>query len=144
VIFRNATQTGLNELLVTLLESADLYRLLAEKAGEPELRDLFSELALRRYEAANRVEEFVRRAGGLPDVPDRDRETLEQLLAEAQGAVAPKRRVQLHHALQHEMRLVRAVADTRTLSLEDAVQQFLGELERETRVNLGQLEQLGA
>lgn len=89
-MFRSDAQVALNDLLVALRESADLYADDAELAdGAPELAALFETLARRRSELGEELAAQVRKSGDLPRLPDADRETLLRLGNRFRSRMAP-------------------------------------------------------
>lgn len=131
-MLRSTIEAGLNDLHVRLLESADLYGRLAGRHPDPSRAELFGELAARRRKRAERTESFIRRQGSLPDVPDTDWETLEELFTGAQQALGDDRAA-TDRVLEHENALAEAALRLLDEPVSGEVRQFLEELQLELR-----------
>jgi hypothetical protein len=127
-MLRSATEAALNDLHVRLVETADQYSLLSEKPQTTDAGVLFEELAGARRRAAEKTEFYIRRLGGMPDVPDKDWETLEQLFAEAKQALTPDSGALIGRALEHETQLSRSVDDLLGQPVDADTRGFLEEL----------------
>lgn len=55
-----------NDLIEVTIDSAEGYRLAAEKADQPTFRQMFAARAIERAELASRLQQFVRGLGGNP------------------------------------------------------------------------------
>lgn len=139
-MFRSATEAGLNDLHVRLLESADLYGHLAEKEAESPLADLLGALANRRRQEAGTIETFIRRQGALPDVPDTDWETLEGLVAGAHQAFGDNRST-IDWILEREKALAEAANSLLNEPVPGDLKRFLERFELEIRNSAKRLEQ---
>lgn len=79
-IIRNDTQVALNDLHVALQRSSDHYLDAAKFLQDEHASELCRRLAAEREQLISAVEQAVRESGELPSVPDKDRETGEELL----------------------------------------------------------------
>lgn len=78
-IFRTDGQVALNSLLVAAMETLDHYRDAVELV-EPNIGQLFGDIAKQRRALIHRLKDAVRASGDLPAVPDPDKEAGEMLL----------------------------------------------------------------
>lgn len=131
-MLRSTIEAGLNDLHVRLLESADLYGRLATRHPDRSRAELFGELAARRRKGAETTESFIRRLGSLPDVPDTDWETLEELLTGAQQALGDDRAATAR-MLEHENGLAEAALRLLEEPVSGEVKRFLEEFQLEIR-----------
>ncbi|SDK25090.1 hypothetical protein [Microbulbifer yueqingensis] len=88
-LIRDDRETALNDLHMAFRHSADNYRDAAEFLDDPEASERCLAIARGRDELAERVAEEIRALGELPSVPDRDRETGEQLLQRLEAMFSP-------------------------------------------------------
>lgn len=112
-LLRTDLQMALNDLHVTLLESADYYRDAAEfiAGGQNQsVSDLLDTLAEERYHLAGRVEAAIRETGDLPSVPDTDWETgsellhkLEAIMDDDKTAHIIAQRIETEQAVQEDL-----------------------------------------
>ncbi|HEY7885873.1 MAG TPA: hypothetical protein VIC08_13095 [Cellvibrionaceae bacterium] len=112
-LLRTDLQMALNDLHVTLLESADYFRDAAEFLGGGQNQsagNFLESLADERYQLAERIEAAIRDTGDLPSVPDTDRETgnelwqkLEALMDDDKTAHILAQRLEAEEAIQQEL-----------------------------------------
>lgn len=112
-LLRTDLQMALNDLHVTLLESADYYRNAAEflAGGQSQTAsNLLGTLADERYRLAGRVEAAIRETGDLPSVPDTDWETGSELLQKLEAIMDEDKtghiiaqRLEAEEALQQDL-----------------------------------------
>lgn len=80
-IIRTEKQTALQELLVNLQETADMFQDAADYVDEQPLSEQFESIAGERKGFVPRLEKLVRDNEDLPSAPDSERETAKKLLS---------------------------------------------------------------
>jgi uncharacterized protein (TIGR02284 family) len=80
MLLRNEEQMALNDVESPLVESAHHYETAAGKTHDSQLAQLFAELAQQRRQLAAELAAHIRALDDLPQYPDPDRETVEDLL----------------------------------------------------------------
>ncbi|OGB20549.1 MAG: hypothetical protein A3I66_05715 [Burkholderiales bacterium RIFCSPLOWO2_02_FULL_57_36] len=81
MLLRNEQQLALNQVETLCIESADRYEAAAGTADDPALARLFGDLARQRRQFAVELAGHIRALDDLPQQPDPDRETVDELLA---------------------------------------------------------------
>lgn len=118
-IIRNDTQVALNDLHVALKRSADHYRDAAEFLQDGEVSAFCKRAATERDQLADAVGKAIREHGELPSVPDRDRETGEQLLERLESLFsADQTREVLQKRLEHERQLLATLDEPQMAALD--------------------------
>lgn len=80
MLLRNEQQLALNQVETLCIETADRYAAAANTADDQILSQLFDELARQRQEFSARLADHIRAIDDLPQQPDPDRETVDELL----------------------------------------------------------------
>jgi uncharacterized protein (TIGR02284 family) len=80
MLLRNEQQLALNQVETLCIGSADHYEAAAGNADDPALSDLFEKLAQQRRQLAIELADHIRALDDLPQQPDPDRETVDDLL----------------------------------------------------------------
>lgn len=88
-LIRDERETALNDLHMAFRHSADNYRDAAEFLDDPDASHRCEAIARERDALADSAADEIRALGELPSVPDRDRETGEQLLQRLGAMFSP-------------------------------------------------------
>lgn len=94
MIIREESHVAIDNVIVLALKNADHFEKQAERLN-PELAGLFRALAQRRRTEAEHLGEFLRRNGDLPGEPDRDRESMEEIISRLRTLMASDEEVEL-------------------------------------------------
>jgi uncharacterized protein (TIGR02284 family) len=130
-MWRNENEIALNEIIVAAQEITDHYHYAAEALGENRLRTVFDDLAGQRQTLIEELMTRIERTGRLPDVPDNDKETLEQLFSQLKTLFATdERSVFMEERQQAEAELEILLETALTLSWEADVKQLLLRLQQ--------------
>lgn len=128
----NDAQIALNDLNVNCQDAADHYEDAADMVEEGPTATLFRELAGRRREITDDLDEDIRRVGGMPRGADGDRETIQRLLARLKANLSPDRRIALLTEREHVEEQLGAMADTASRQdLPDDIKDHLNKLKTE-------------
>ena len=105
-MIRDERLAALNNLIEQCKDEADLYQEAAGLTEEPALGELFTKTGRERERLASELSTYLRQLGDLPAAPDRDRETLEELVTRLKAALSvDKRLVLIDERLQAEKEL---------------------------------------
>lgn len=85
MLLRNDQQIALNQIETLCIETADHYANAADHADDEELAHLFGELAQQRKQFIAELADHIRALDDLPQHPDPDRETVDELLTSIKG-----------------------------------------------------------
>lgn len=88
MFLRDPVETALNEVLVACEAAEEEHAYAADLLGDGPCAELLRRAAARRRAAAAVLTEEVRRLGGLPRTPDRDRESLREGYLQIKAALA--------------------------------------------------------
>lgn len=80
MLLRNEQQVALNQVETLCIETADRYAAAADATDDHALSSLFGELAQQRRKFAVELADHIRALDDLPQQPDPDRETVDELL----------------------------------------------------------------
>jgi uncharacterized protein (TIGR02284 family) len=80
MLLRNDQQLALNQIETLCIETADHYAAATGNTADPALSSLFGELARQRRQFAMELADHIRALDDLPQQPDPDRETVDDLL----------------------------------------------------------------
>jgi uncharacterized protein (TIGR02284 family) len=128
-MWRNENQIAINEIIVAAQEITDQYQYAAETVGDDGLRTLFDDLAIQRQAVLDRLITYIDRSGELHDVPDNDRETLQQLFSQIKTLFAQDERlVFLEERTQAEAEFEKMLKSALALSWETEIKQQLQQL----------------
>jgi uncharacterized protein (TIGR02284 family) len=106
MLLRNEQQLALNQVETLCIESADHYARAAGNTDDQALAGLFSELARQRRQIAVELADHIRALDDLPQQPDPDRETIEDLLVSIKAFFSGDRRDTLideHKKLEQDL-----------------------------------------
>jgi len=106
MLLRNEQQLALNRIETLCIETADRYSAAAGATDDPFLSSLFNELAGQRKEFAAELADHIRALDDLPQQPDPDRETVDELLAGIKAFFSGDQRDSLideRKKLEHEL-----------------------------------------
>lgn len=81
MLLRNQQQLALNQVETLCIEAADHYEAAAHQTDDPKLVELFEELAEHRNRLAAELATHIRAMDDLPQAPDPDRETADDVLS---------------------------------------------------------------
>lgn len=94
MMLREQSQVALDNVVVMASKSADLYESEADRVSN-DTAALFRTLAARRRAVAEQLANVLRRSGELPGEPDRDRETLEEIMVRLKTIIASDEEAEL-------------------------------------------------
>lgn len=125
-MIRTEKQVALQNLLVTLSETIELYEDAAQYLVGAELSKTLSEIVGKRKVLISSLQNAVRDSGDLPATPDPDKETLKKLLAHLYATLADDTAAQtLRNCITAEDQLSIELAECRQAGLEAQYSQLL-------------------
>lgn len=126
LMMRDARQMALNEVEVRCMEAADHYATAAQRIDDEDLAQLFVELARERKRQAAELVPQLRALGDLPRAPDKDRETVEEMLSSVKSFFSgDKRATVIDEREQAEVQLADAVTAALQCELPPETQNML-------------------
>lgn len=148
-IFRNEQSVARQDILEAGWTCVDHLRELADRLPDRPLAQVLESLAAAKEEHLAALEEEVRRAGELPILPDRDLETLEELVDWAEAALAGEgkngTRAVLRQRLEAERRLATLIEQRQALPFAEGERRVIDALLAQAREAGQRLEEeLGA
>lgn len=131
-MLRDDRQVALNDVIVLCRDAADHYRDAAALLERGEPARLLDDLARRRAQAADELARHSRQLGDLPDEPDPDKETVDNLLTRLKALfVEDERRTVLAETEQIEAQIAAAAAAALGQPLPDTTLALLRRLEKD-------------
>jgi uncharacterized protein (TIGR02284 family) len=115
VIGRDPVESALNEIHVALLKAADHYQHSASIADEPGMAALFRELASKRQQQAETLQEHIRQVG-LPRMPDPEQEMVGNVFTRVKAALSEDPEATL---VQSQQPLEQAIAQAAVAALQE-------------------------
>ena len=141
MLLRNEQQLALNRVETLCIETADHYAAAADQVDDPMLSDLFGDLARQRREFAMALAAHIRALDDLPQQPDPDRETIDDLLTSIKAFLSGDQRDTLiDERKKLEYALVEAIQTGLQQALPEDTKILLRQLLSQVETALGQLE----
>jgi hypothetical protein len=141
MLLRNEQQLALNRVETLCIETADRYAAAADATDDPALSGLFGELAQQRRKFAAELADHIRALDDLPQPPDPDRETVDELLTSIKAFFSGDQRDTL---IDERKKLENELAEAAQAGLEhsfpDETKILLRQLLAHAETALGQLD----
>jgi uncharacterized protein (TIGR02284 family) len=129
MLLRTDEQVALNQVESLMIEAADRYDTAAARTGDAQLAQLFAGLAQRRRQLAAELAQHIRALDDLPQYPDPDRETVQDLLTGIKALFsADERKALIDERVQAEQKLAESVQGALQLAVPEQRAALLGRM----------------
>lgn len=142
MLLRNEQQLALNQVETLCVAAADHYATAAADTDDEALSRLFDELARQRREFAVELAEHIRALDDLPQHPDPDRETVDDLITSIKAFFSEDERATLiDERKKLELELSAAAQAALLQAFPEETRLFLQRLLSHAEATIGRLEQ---
>jgi uncharacterized protein (TIGR02284 family) len=143
MLLRNEQQLALNQIETLCMASADHYALAVDDSDDPTLAQLFGDLARERKSFAVELADHIRALNDLPQQPDPDRETVEDLLTGIKAFFSGDQRDTLiEDRKKQELELAEAIQAGLQQALSAETKMFLRRLLNHVDASMQRLDQM--
>jgi uncharacterized protein (TIGR02284 family) len=143
MLLRNEQQLALNQIETLCMASADHYALAVDNSDDPRLAQLFGDLARERKAFAVELADHIRALDDLPQQPDPDRETVEDLITGIKAFFSGDQRdTVIEDRKKQELELAEAIQAGLQQALSAETKMFLRRLLNHVDASMHRLDQM--